>query len=194
MQSPQIRPKSHAVNVYDGVVGRLLRCSRCRRRLPEAQFARIETTYIKRGRVVAYLHPNCHTCRKQAKGKWIKHPEYSPELDRFWNDRLSGLKGGAGVRGLIVSIEKDDLLGMYLEQDGRCAISGLKMDPFKTGVSVGKSGRSFSVPSVDRIDSKGHYTLDNIQIVLQAVNTMKGELPQGVFLELCGLISDKHRF
>jgi hypothetical protein len=52
-----------------------------------------------------------------------------------------------------------------------------------------KSGRNLAAPSVDRIDSAKHYTSDNIQIVMAAVNMMKGELPQEVFLEFCDKIA-----
>lgn len=180
----------HAVDVYDGVVGRKLKCARCRRGLPEESFGRVGFKDYGR-KVITLLHPHCFTCRKQAKGKWTEHSEYSPKLDRYWSKRLSLLRSGAYARNILVSVDKDDLLGKYLEQGGCCAITGLKMNPFG-GDKKDKVGRSFAAPSVDRIDSDKHYTLDNIQIVLHAVNNMKGELPMEVFLEMCALIANKN--
>jgi hypothetical protein len=180
----------HLVNAYDGIVGRRLKCKRCQRGLPETSFAQIGVRDMpgQFGKVLTVLHGNCHTCRKQARGKWINHPSYSPSLDKFWNDYLPRLRSGAAGRGLFFAVDKDDLLGKYLEQDGICALSGLKMDPYKSGKSS-KNGYYFNAPSVDRINNDGHYTADNIQIVMTAVNMMKGELPLDVFLELCGTIA-----
>jgi len=145
------------------------------------------------GKVLTALHPHCQTCRKQAKGAWITHPEYTPDLDRYWAKNLIGLRGGARARRLLFTLDKDDLLGKYLEQDGRCALSGLKMDPFRGG-PVGKIGANFYAPNTDRVDSAGHYTMDNIQIVMYGVNLMKSDMPQGVFIELCNAIATKHLF
>lgn len=49
----------------------------------------------------------------------------------------------------------------------------------------GKGNRCPAAPSLDRIDSGKDYTLDNVQMVLQVVNMMKNDMPQGVFIEVC---------
>ena len=50
-------------------------------------------------------------------------------------------------------------------------------------------GTHLSAPSIDRIKSAGHYTPDNVQIVMTAVNLMKGELSDDVFLQICRQIT-----
>lgn len=183
---------AHLVDVYDGVVGRRLKCRRCLRLMPEANFAQLGPRFFPNsGKVLTGLHPYCHTCRKQAKSAWQKHPLYSPELHRFWTHYLAGLRGGASSRSIYFGIEDEDLLKKYLEQDGRCALTGIAMEPFKTSGRT-RNGKYLASPSVDRIDSEKHYTPDNIQIVMWAANLMKGDLPQNVFIELCHQISVKN--
>lgn len=133
--------------------------------------------------IVQLLHPYCHKCKEQRRGKWVDHPKYSPKLDRFWETALSALKGGAFSRGIPVLLTKDDLLGMYLDQDGRCALSGIEML-----VECGAGTRNDIKPSVDRIDSSKGYLLDNVHIVCAIVNIMKNDLSKARFVNLCKLV------
>lgn len=116
---------------------------------------------------------------------------YSPALDRYWDKVLRRMRSGAQSRGLVVAISKDDVLGLYLRQEGRCALTGLKMD-WKAKGGTGRNRRAMGQPSVDRIDSNGNYTLDNIQIVLAAVNMMKNDLSNDHFVALCEQVAS-HR-
>lgn len=109
----------NAIDAFDGAIGGKLTCKRCRRDLPESMFSPLGRSMIsKHGRVLTILHPHCHTCRKQERGKWSKHPDYTPELDRFWTKKYSAIASGAKNRGLLCMVDKDDLLGTYLRQDG----------------------------------------------------------------------------
>jgi hypothetical protein len=173
----------HLIDAMDGSLCRYFTCFRCRRRMPDSSFVCVGTkTYGQK--TVTALHPKCHSCRKQEKGRWVEHPNYTPKLDRYWAAKMPKIRAGANPRSIMFAIESDDLLGMYLEQGGRCALTGLPFDLYGTSKKY-MSGKNAAAPSVDRIDSSKHYTVDNIQIVLLAVNIMKGELPQDVFLEFC---------
>lgn len=44
---------------------------------------------------------------------------------------------------------------------------------------------------MDRLDSKGHYTIDNIQWVHKKINFMKLHLPQKEFIYYCQLVNNK---
>lgn len=166
------------------------RCFRCRRELPIEQFqplfgvSQSLKSLRKSVRHKVALHPHCWGCRKQELGRWTQHPNYLPAMDRYWAQVMTRLSAGARGRGLLVAIDKDDLLGMFLEQDGRCALTGLEMHWRVKGGS-GRGQRAHSLPSVDRIDSQGNYTLDNIHIVLNVVNVMKNDLPTDQFIALC---------
>jgi hypothetical protein len=97
---------------------------------------------------------------------------------------LRSLRGGAISRGIFFGLDKDDLLGLFIKQEGRCNLTGHPMSWQSRG-KQGKGNRAPAAPSVDRIDSDKDYTLDNVQMVLQVVNTMKNSLPQSVFIEAC---------
>jgi hypothetical protein len=168
------------------VVGRTEkhRCRRCNRNLPFDQFAPYRGTTRRVGpMIIQLLHPYCYKCLNQLKGRWAQHPKYTPKLDRFWETALSALKGSAYTRGIPVLVTKDDLLGMYLEQDGRCALSGIEML-----VETGEGTRNDIKPSVDRIDSSKGYLLDNVHIVCAIVNIMKNDLSKARFVNLCKLV------
>lgn len=172
-------------------------CRRCSRVLPQDQFGQLSGfkpigNRVTKRKVFKVLHPHCFKCRDQERGEHARHPQYSPALDRFFQKLVEGARRGAAARGIIFGISKDDALGMYLEQGGVCALSGIEMD-WKTSGTRGRNGRNLKAPSIDRIDSNGNYTIGNIQIVMQITNIMKNDLPMEYFVGLCRRIAD-HKF
>ena len=79
--------------------------------------------------------------------------------------------------------ELEKLLGSLLDLQGnRCALTGM---PFHfAGPDADKNLR----PSVDRIDSNGHYGYGNLQIVCQFVNFWKGDSANEEFKRLLMLV------
>ena len=71
---------------------------------------------------------------------------------------------GAKLRNLKVEITPDDVYNLYIKQKKKCALSGWE-------VYLGRD-QKFTA-SVDRIDSDGDYTIDNIQIVHKIINRLK---------------------
>lgn len=88
---------------------------------------------------------------------------------------------GAERRNLKVSVSIEDLWELYLKQNRKCSLSGL---PINFG-----SKKTKQTASVDRIDSKKDYSIDNIQIVHKALNRMKQEFTQTEFIEYCKLVA-----
>ncbi len=66
--------------------------------------------------------------------------------------------------GLEFSISVDDIVIPDV-----CPILGLKLN-----INSGKSGAYKNSPSLDRINNKKGYTPDNIQVISQLANAMKG--------------------
>lgn len=99
--------------------------------------------------------------------------------------RLYALCNNARIRANRESwdfdLTVDFLEDMWLEQKGICAISGVQM------VLTSPTGKRFSndVVSIDRIDSYGGYTQDNIWLVSSKVNYAKGVQSYEEFLEMC---------
>ncbi len=89
--------------------------------------------------------------------------------------RMSALE----LQGLIASLM--DI------QENRCALTGI---PFQ--YPAPGSDRNLH-PSVDRIDSDGHYEQGNIQIVCQFVNFWKSDTDNDEFIRLLMLVRDVQR-
>lgn len=74
------------------------------------------------------------------------------------------------------------LLRMMGEQEDRCALTGL---PF----AYPGEGHDLQMrPSLDRIDSGGHYTPDNVQVVVRFINRWKGADPDQLARRLIGAL------
>lgn len=173
----------------------LFRCDRCDRVLPQDQFglmARLPPVGSRVGKYARFpsaLHPECFLCRRQKRGVWAESDLYSPALDRFCTLLTSASRSGSHPRGILFALDKNDVLGMFIEQRGICAITGLEMD-WKSGGRSNRNGRNYKAPSIDRIDSAGNYVLGNVHMVMQIANIMKNDLPMESFIAMCRQIAD----
>jgi hypothetical protein len=102
--------------------------------------------------------------------KKLNHPFVS---GRMWSNLISNSKN----RNLNVHITPDDIYEKYIEQNKKCALSGLDL-------SLSFDIKTNTV-SVDRINSKKHYTRDNIQIVHKMINQCKMDLNDNDFYNFC---------
>tara|TARA_S200002703_G_scaffold76928_1_gene66418 strand:- start:821 stop:1171 length:351 start_codon:yes stop_codon:yes gene_type:complete len=71
------------------------------------------------------------------------------------------------------SITVDDVLALWEQQEGRCALSGVYMTHHQD-----RGERKDLNASIDRIRSMEGYVPDNIQLVCQRVNLIKNDLDE----------------
>jgi hypothetical protein len=102
--------------------------------------------------------------------KKLNHPFIS---GRMWSNLISNSKN----RKINLEITPDDIYEKYTQQNKKCALSGLDL-------SLTFDAKTNTV-SVDRIDSKKHYTKDNIQIVHKIINQCKMDLSDCDFYKFC---------
>lgn len=100
----------------------------------------------------------------------------NPERARF----LSAVKS-AKSRHQVVTIDVDYLLGMLDAQQGRCALSGIKMTFGNTTDRGGALPRSCSL---DRIDQSKGYERGNVRLVCFAMNAFRGSMSDEEMLEM----------
>jgi hypothetical protein len=95
----------------------------------------------------------------------------------YWNN----VKTGARNRSIPFNLKIEQIWELYLKQNKKCSLSGLDI-----GFEASKSNTA----SLDRIDSKKGYEIDNVQWVHKYINQMKWDMSQEHFIEMCEIISN----
>jgi len=93
---------------------------------------------------------------------------------KFWKRCETNAK----YRNLLFDIKIDDVWEIFLDQDKRCAISGVEL-------CFGKSSFVWGTASLDRISSEIGYIIDNIWWIHKEINDMKWDLSLENFLQYC---------
>lgn len=96
----------------------------------------------------------------------------------FWNTQFLRK---AKKRGISVNISLTDAEKLFVQQQGRCALSGMpiKLRPFKELDA-----------SIDRIDSYSDYNINNVQWIHKDINRMKSKLDEETFFLICNTINN----
>lgn len=102
------------------------------------------------------------------------------KLKRYMTERAKDAQNRSGD---VVNV--DDLIALWEVQNGLCALTGIHMThthmPENTNAHLTNA-------SLDRIDSRKGYTLDNMQLVCRVANSMKYTLDEVTFVWMCNLI------
>ena len=148
-------------------------CRLCKETLPLPQFETLKTS-AKR----PYLHATCRECRtEQSRLRCNATP------DAFIRRAVSQLRCSRRKRNpdLKFVITPEEVIDLFNAQDGKCALSGIDLTYMRDG-----KGTKFPYNiSIDRIDPKGDYVIENIQLVAAAINLMKGTWSDYTFIETC---------
>ena len=86
----------------------------------------------------------------------------------------------------VWEVTAENIHNIFINQNKKCALTGLEIS-FEN-LNEEKFGYSCTA-SLDRIDSKKGYTLDNIQVVHKDINIMKNQYPQEYFIQMCKLVA-----
>lgn len=98
----------------------------------------------------------------------------------FWNSierRGTGDKRGKAD----FDIDPDFIWDLFLEQERRCALSGLELTMLGRGRTA----------SLDRIDNGLGYTKGNVQWVHKHINKMKNVFDQQYFVDMCKSVAER---
>jgi len=102
----------------------------------------------------------------------------------FFRRAISSLRHSRLKQGIEWSIDVEDLMRIYDEQEGLCALSGVLMTTHRDG-----TGRRKTNASIDRISPDLGYKKGNVQLLCWEVNRMKGASPQAEFWFWCENVS-----
>lgn len=75
----------------------------------------------------------------------------------------------------------EQMYNLWISQDKKCALSGVTIGFYDDGKN--------HTCSIDRIDSKKEYTIDNVQLVHKDVNLMKNKFDNQYFISMCKKIA-----
>jgi hypothetical protein len=131
-------------------------------------------------------------CQKKISGtkniqQWISDGGINP--NREFVGQISGalwchIKNNAKERNHKIDITKEYIWELFLKQNGKCALTGLKLKLSPLSIN-----RYDNDASLDRIDSKIGYVIGNVQWVHKDVNFMKMDFPEDYFVKMCKLVS-----
>lgn len=120
----------------------------------------------------------CVMCGKKFNGHILSQKSYCNECNgskRNANAVYQGIKIRAQKRNIPFDLDEIDIVSPH-----RCPILGIILE---------RGGKyRYNSPSVDRIDNSKGYTKDNIQVVSQAANSLKLDMPIEVWNNIKNLI------
>lgn len=117
----------------------------------------------------------CSACTQNRRNKFFSS---SPEnyLRVLSTSARNQAKTGKRA-GMEFSISVEDLVELWEEQEGKCALSGIIM----THARDGQGSKDFNV-SLDRINNEVGYVSGNVQLVCYRVNIMKHTCTEDIFM------------
>lgn len=128
------------------------------------------------------------SCSTQCKREWAR--KYGCETTERQYALISGDWGKYFGRLCVRSFNREqltsnDLLTLLERQNGLCALSGVKLTCILVKGSTCKTNAS-----IDRIDPKGPYTLENIQLVCAIINKFRIDTSVSEFVDWCKKVAD----
>lgn len=111
---------------------------------------------------------------------WKGHGEIGGS---WWHDLKKGCKRKS--RTILFDLTIESAWELFLSQNRKCAISGIDIGFSTKARRYDRTGTA----SLDRIDSSGAYTIDNVQWVHKIVNNMKQAMNQSDFIGWCKAIA-----
>lgn len=101
----------------------------------------------------------------------------------------SNFKRSAVNRGLDFQLDREWAYDLFLQQQKKCALSGVIIS-FAKCASDHVAG--MTTASLDRIDSGKGYLVGNVQWVHKTINFMKAAMPVDEFLSWCSAVTNSH--
>ena len=117
----------------------------------------------------------CKTCktRKHEQTCSLSHQAF---LSSLHGKAKSSVKNGNRAGHIDFTITIQDLVNLWLAQEGRCVVSGVFLTHHKDG-----SGTKEFNASIDRISNERGYSPENVRLVCYRVNMMRSVLAQDMF-------------
>ena len=136
-----------------------------------------------------YLH-QCNDCRKLKYSNNCYNKEYNRKYQRLYveKNRLKRIyttaKNRCKDKLREFSIPLEYMFELWENQNGQCAYTKLPLLA---------TANQFNTVSLDRVDSSKGYVVGNVQLVCAAINKMKQEYTEELFLLLSHLVTQNNK-
>jgi hypothetical protein len=164
-------------------------CARCKITLPISKFRSDNYTSVNGEKKTCY-RSNCDKC-----AALIQNIHLSKNPRNYLSQVYRSAKCRSKKNNIPFDLSLDEWCEIYHNQNGLCALSGLKMTHQRQTEGVirraisGESNHRFLYNiSPDQIEPSKGYTRGNLQFVCTMINTMKMSMSTNLFLDFCKLV------
>ena len=140
-------------------------CTLCNKELPVSEFEQYPS-----GKRRMQCEP-CRSHHRQRKRQMVMQQSHEAYL-RNLHAKLKSTRRKTHTWGLV----PEDLIEIWDEQKGRCAVSGIALTHHLDG-----SGTKEFNASIDRINNDQDYSRDNVRLVAYRINIMRHTLSTDMF-------------
>lgn len=139
-------------------------------------------TCIKNNRIM-----NCG-CKNASLKSGKQHPGWRGVGELSYK-RFKSIKRGCSSRARNIKLEItiEQIWDLFLKQNRKCALTGRELTMIDSN-----SQKIRSTASLDRIDSSGDYTIDNVWWIHKNINLMKMNLSLDQILNIAKLVSENN--
>ena len=127
-------------------------------------------------------------CSRRESAKRLFWRGYESISGTYWRQ----VKSNAKARALDFTITIEEAWNLFVEQEGKCALSGelLVMDPLHWQNTRLRSSKQTA--SLDRIDSSLGYVSGNVRWISKTINKMRLNMTDEEFVEECRKVVAHH--
>jgi hypothetical protein len=125
---------------------------------------------------------DCKVCTRKTTAR--NRIGYVPLHERDVTSRLKNLRTKAKLRTKNFNLIDQDLIDLWDKQNGQCAYTKLPLLA---------TANQFNTISLDRVDSSKGYVVGNVQLVCAAINKMKQEYTEDLFILLSHFVAQNNK-
>lgn len=133
------------------------------------------------------LQCQCKECRKTSR------KAYNTSLKGHVQNMVAAARTRAKSKGREFNITTELVAEMWDKQQGKCAVTGVNM-VLENNTDYCQQSRHPKCPSIDRVDSSGGYTKDNVRLVTVIANGAMNNWPHEVLTTLALSTAIKHGY
>ncbi len=139
---------------------------------------------VKGARLLDLTKDSCFRCRF----KVGQHHKCWKGYEGLGKELWTKYRRGAESRNIPFDIDIKHGWDVFLSQDKQCALTGVPLT-----MPIKSHQKKLGNASLDRLDSTKGYIEGNIQWIHKAINHLKSDVNNDLFILICNLIASRHK-